>query len=104
MKRSPMRSSSHSHWLKRAYIGLANCWHAICNSKHHKRRKRSMRCRDAREWLSAQRDGDRLEPTQINALQEHLADCSSCRAFEQHERHMESLFASSPNTVKRLAT
>lgn len=63
-----------------------------------------MRCRDAREWLSAQRDGDRLEPTQINALQEHLADCSSCRAFEQHERHMESLFASSPNTVKRLAT
>lgn len=63
-----------------------------------------MRCRDAREWLSAQRDGDRLEPSQISVLQEHLADCSSCRAFEQHERHMESLFASSPCAVKKQAT
>lgn len=63
-----------------------------------------MRCRDAREWLSAQRDGDRLEPSQISVLQEHLADCSSCRAFEQHERHMESLFAPSPCAVKKQAT
>src|SRR5690242_20713037 len=63
-----------------------------------------MRCRDAREWLSAQRDGDRLEPSQISALQEHLAHCSSCRALEQHERHMASLFASSPCAVKKRAT
>jgi hypothetical protein len=61
-----------------------------------------MRCRDAREWLSAQRDGD-LEPSQAEALQEHLAHCAECRGCEQSERQLESLFVSSPS-VKRTIT
>jgi anti-sigma factor RsiW len=42
-----------------------------------------MRCRDAREWLGVQRDGD-LDPSEAQALAEHLQGCSACRAFEQH--------------------
>lgn len=50
-----------------------------------------MRCRDAKEWLSAQRDGD-LEPSQAEALQAHLAQCEDCRAQQQHARRLATLF------------
>ncbi len=46
-----------------------------------------MRCRDAREWLGVQRDGD-LEPSEAQVLEEHLLECSSCQAFAQHLQQM----------------
>src|SRR5947209_5572117 len=52
-----------------------------------------MRCRDARSQLAAQRDGD---PASADAslLQEHLKHCPACRAFEQHQRYLNSLLQS----------
>ena len=40
-----------------------------------------MRCREARLWLAAQRDGE-LAPADAEQLQEHLKQCASCRAYE----------------------
>src|SRR5689334_13346434 len=53
-----------------------------------------MRCRDAKEWLGAGRDGG---PTSENSqeLEEHLQQCSACRAFERHLRLLET-FLSTP--------
>lgn len=48
-----------------------------------------MRCRNAKEWLGARRDGD-LASSEAQALKEHLQQCSSCRAFEQHLHEMET--------------
>jgi Predicted transmembrane transcriptional regulator (anti-sigma factor) len=61
-----------------------------------------MRCCDARKWLSAQRDGD-LEPSQAEALQAHLAQCEDCRAQQQHERRLSSLFTA-PLDEEKVAT
>ena len=44
-----------------------------------------MRCRDAKEYVAAQRDGDLAEADALS-LQEHLKECSECRAFEQQPR------------------
>jgi predicted anti-sigma-YlaC factor YlaD len=41
-----------------------------------------MRCREARFWLAAQREGD-LAQSDTSRLQEHLEHCSACRAYEQ---------------------
>ncbi len=49
-----------------------------------------MHCHDAKEWLGAQCDGYRaflLAP----ALQEHLKQCSACRAFLQRQYHLEGV-------------
>ena len=48
-----------------------------------------MRCRDAKQWLGAQRDGG-LVPPDASVLQEHLKSCSECHAFEQDQRHLDS--------------
>jgi anti-sigma factor RsiW len=53
-----------------------------------------MRCRDARKWLGAQRDGD-LTPSDASALEQHLQQCSTCHAFERHQRHLEMMFGTS---------
>jgi hypothetical protein len=45
-----------------------------------------MRCRDAKVWLTAQREND-LVQSEVTALQEHLKQCSDCHTFEQfHQR------------------
>ena len=44
-----------------------------------------MRCRDAKVWLTAQREHD-LEPSEITALREHIKHCSACRTYEQHNK------------------
>jgi|SRR5579859_177620 len=49
-----------------------------------------MRCRDAKLWLAAQRDGD-LASSDVPALQEHLKQCPACRAFEQRLEFLNSL-------------
>jgi len=49
-----------------------------------------MHCHDAKEWLSTQCNGDRvllLAP----ALQEHLKQCPTCRAFLQRQHHLDSI-------------
>jgi anti-sigma factor RsiW len=54
-----------------------------------------MRCRDAKFWLTAQRDND-LEESEVTALQEHLRTCSACHTHEQHHQRMD-LVLSSPS-------
>jgi hypothetical protein len=49
-----------------------------------------MRCPDARQLLS---DGE-LDPSQEQALQEHLAQCALCRAARQEQRRLESILRS----------
>ncbi|GER88377.1 hypothetical protein KDW_25390 [Dictyobacter vulcani] len=52
-----------------------------------------MRCRDAKEWLSAQHDDER-ESSQSGALQEHLLHCASCRTFAQEQRRFDAMLGS----------
>jgi predicted anti-sigma-YlaC factor YlaD len=49
-----------------------------------------MRCRDAKFWLAAQRDGDLARPDAL-ALQEHLKQCPACRAYEQRLGYLNTL-------------
>ncbi|MDQ6660945.1 MAG: zf-HC2 domain-containing protein [Chloroflexota bacterium] len=51
-----------------------------------------MRCRDAKIWLAAQRDGD-LTSSENAVLQEHLKHCPICRKYEQHQSHLDVLFS-----------
>jgi predicted anti-sigma-YlaC factor YlaD len=53
-----------------------------------------MRCREAKIWLAAQREGD-LAQSDATALQEHLEQCPLCHAIEQHQQQMDSLLRSS---------
>jgi predicted anti-sigma-YlaC factor YlaD len=68
-----------------------------------------MRCRDARQWLYAQRDGvfEEAKAGKANVvrpeagspealeLQEHLAQCPVCRAKQQQLRHLDDIFCPS---------
>ncbi|GLV58658.1 hypothetical protein KDH_54880 [Dictyobacter sp. S3.2.2.5] len=54
-----------------------------------------MRCRDAKEWLIAQRDGE-LEPSRAQALKEHLSQCAACRAFVQEQQRIDAMLVGSP--------
>jgi predicted anti-sigma-YlaC factor YlaD len=49
-----------------------------------------MRCRDAKQWLTAQRDGDLAQPD-TQAVEEHLQTCSVCRAFEQRQLRLDTM-------------
>ncbi len=49
-----------------------------------------MRCRDAKEKLAAQRDGD-LVPSDAAALHRHLNTCTDCRAFKQRYSRVDNL-------------
>ncbi len=63
-----------------------------------------MRCRDAKEFIAAQRDGD-LAESEASSLREHLKECSECRAFEQQLRSIDSLLCSSaPRTRVHVST
>jgi len=54
-----------------------------------------MRCREAKLRLAAQRDGDQtLSEPDIPKLQEHLKQCPVCRAYEQHQQHLNTLLLS----------
>lgn len=52
-----------------------------------------MRCREARLWLAAQRDGE-LKPEEASQLQEHLKQCASCRAHELRLQCLNTLLLS----------
>ncbi|HEX9131679.1 MAG TPA: zf-HC2 domain-containing protein [Ktedonobacteraceae bacterium] len=47
-----------------------------------------MRCRDAKVWLTAQRDNDLAQP-EVSTLQEHLQDCNACRTHEQLQQRLD---------------
>src|SRR5579884_1802465 len=55
------------------------------------RRSRSMRCHDAKLLLAIRRNGD-LPEEDIPALQEHVQQCPTCRAFERRQSKVDSLF------------
>ena len=52
-----------------------------------------MRCRDAKVWLTAQREND-LVQSEVTALQEHLKHCSACHTHEQHHQRMDHVLNS----------
>jgi len=54
-----------------------------------------MRCRDAKLWLAAQREGDLARPDAL-ALQEHLKHCPACRAYEQRLGYLNTLLLTPP--------
>ena len=56
-----------------------------------------MRCRDAKKWLSVQRDSRLAQPDapEVQALQEHLQECSDCRILERHQRSLDGMFSTS---------
>jgi anti-sigma factor RsiW len=57
-----------------------------------------MRCRDAKIWLTAQREHD-LVPSEVTALQEHIKHCSACHTHEQYHKRMEPLHNSSTSRM-----
>jgi hypothetical protein len=48
-----------------------------------------MRCREAKLWLAARRDGD-LAQTDTVKLAEHVKECPGCQAYEQHLHSIET--------------
>jgi predicted anti-sigma-YlaC factor YlaD len=72
-----------------------------------------MRCRDAKQWLAAQRDGN-LAESEASKLEGHLQQCPVCRALEQRqgrldtlltsERQMASLLVSPPPASSTIST
>jgi hypothetical protein len=52
-----------------------------------------MRCRDAKDWLTAQRENDLVRP-EVTALQEHLKHCSGNHTQEQHHQRTDLLLNS----------
>lgn len=63
-----------------------------------------MRCRDAKDFIAAQRDGDLAEPD-VLLLQEHLKECSECRAFEQQLNSVDSLLSAlAPRSCAQVST
>jgi anti-sigma factor RsiW len=62
-----------------------------------------MRCRDAKKWLSAQRDGD-LTPLHAEALEEHLAHCGTCHSEAQEQRNFDTIIGSINDRVSNTDT
>ena len=60
-----------------------------------------MRCRDAKVWLTVQRDND-LAQSEITALQEHLRTCSACRIDEQRHQRLDLVFSSPSNRMSTI--
>lgn len=54
-----------------------------------------MRCHDAKLMLVARRNGD-LADSDVPALQEHLKQCPACRAFEQRQHQVDTIFRDAP--------
>jgi len=57
-----------------------------------------MRCRDAKFWLTAQREHD-LFPSEVTALQEHLKHCSACHTSEQYHKRTDPALNSSTSRM-----
>ncbi|HZO74643.1 MAG TPA: hypothetical protein VFB60_20730 [Ktedonobacteraceae bacterium] len=57
-----------------------------------------MRCQDARQKLSMQRDSNEAQ-ADTQALQEHLRQCPGCLAFEKRQRSLDSVLRPSATPV-----
>ena len=57
-----------------------------------------MRCRNAREWLSAQRDVNSSSP-EAQTVKAHLKQCAPCQRFEQHRRQIETILCTTAPKV-----
>jgi len=57
-----------------------------------------MRCRDAKQWLTAQRE---TEPDQSDVLhlQEHLKRCPGCHSFERRQTYLNTLLEPAPTRI-----
>jgi predicted anti-sigma-YlaC factor YlaD len=51
-----------------------------------------MRCRNAREWLSARRDVQDSSP-EAQTVRAHLRECASCQEFEQSQQEIEMVLS-----------
>lgn len=58
-----------------------------------------MRCQDARQGLNVQHDGD-LAQSEDAALQEHLRQCVTCRAFQQQLDELDTMLSPSTASLK----
>ncbi|HLZ58960.1 MAG TPA: zf-HC2 domain-containing protein [Ktedonosporobacter sp.] len=58
-----------------------------------------MRCLDAKLSLDARHDGDQSSFDQA-ALEEHLQQCPTCRAYEQRQQRLDSLLCARPSRVR----
>ena len=59
-----------------------------------------MRCRDAKQQLTAQRETrpDQSEPNVLR-VQEHLQQCSGCRSFERRQTYLDTMLKPEPGRV-----
>lgn len=63
-----------------------------------------MRCRDAKQKLAAQRDGD-LAESELPALQAHLQSCQQCQEYEKNLGNIDVLLTThAPRTRRMLST
>src|SRR5450759_5284339 len=68
------------------------------------RRNRSMRCRDAKQQLTAQRETE-PEQSEVLQLQEHLKQCSGCYSFGRRQTHLNVLLEPAPtHTYSSIST
>ncbi len=57
-----------------------------------------MRCRDAKQRLTAQRETESEQPDVLQ-LREHLKQCSGCHSFEQRQAHLNTLLPPTPARI-----
>lgn len=57
-----------------------------------------MRCRDAKYWLTAQRESDPGQP-EVSGLQGHLQECPPCRDFEQKQERLDTMLKPVPSRL-----
>jgi hypothetical protein len=66
-----------------------------------------MRCREAKLWLTARRDGDLAQADAVK-LQEHLKECPDCTAYEQYlhglDTKLTELTVPSPRVYASIST
>ncbi|HEX6483495.1 MAG TPA: hypothetical protein VF043_32005 [Ktedonobacteraceae bacterium] len=63
-----------------------------------------MRCRDAKYRLTAQHEGDLLQP-EVPPVQEHLTGCHNCRSFERHQQRLDTMLKPpTPHLYQPIAT
>lgn len=55
-----------------------------------------MRCRDAKYWLTAQRERD-LEQPGVSGLDSHLQKCPPCRDFELRQERLDTILTPEPS-------
>jgi hypothetical protein len=59
-----------------------------------------MRCRDAKFWLTVQRDDDPIQ-SNVSTVQEHLRRCGGCRSFEQGQKRLDTLLPRGRGNIDR---